>query len=388
MKLQLLAMGLCVGLAGLQAHADDKTSELIYIGTHGTSKAEQEQGKGSQQGIYAARFDTKTGKLSPLGLQIELERATWLVTHPRLPVVYAVADSGGGMSVESNIHSFTVDQASGKLTQLNKVGAGGLDATHLDLQAASNTLFVANHGSGDVTALPLQPDGSLGKVASGQKTFGTGPHRRQKMPQPHGVAAYPAHVLVADFGADRIFVFGFDGATRALTPAQIPYESTPAGSGPRHLLFHPNGKFLYVDTELTAELRAYRWDTNKAQLQPVQAQSLYPADYSGAEKSAGEIAFSRDGRFLYVSLRGDQDSIVVYAVNEAAGTLKEVQRIASQGKMPWSFGIDPTARWMLVTNEASNSVTVFSVDAKTGRLSATGESLAIPKPVTVAFYAN
>ena len=384
----MLTMGLCMGLAAPHTHAADKTSELVYIGTHGTGKSEQPNG--SPQGIYAARLDTRTGHLSPLGLQVGLERATWLVTHPKLPVIYTVADSGAGVSAESNIHSFAVDQASGKLTQINEAGAGGLDSTHLDLDAASKTLFVANHGSGDVTALPLQSDGSLGKVVSSQKDYGTGPNPRQKMPEAHGVAADPSHryVLVADFGADRIFVYHFDRATKTLTPAQVPYESTPAGSGPRHLVFHPNKKFLYLDTELTAELRAYRWDAHNGSLHLVQALSPYPAGYSGETKSAGEIAISRDGRFLYVSLRGDQDSIVAYAVNKQAGTLNEIQRIASHGKTPWSFGIDPTGHWMLVTNEASNSVTVFNVDPATGQLTATNESLSIPKPVTVAFYSN
>jgi 6-phosphogluconolactonase len=153
-------------------------------------------------------------------------------------------------------------------------------------------------------------------------------------------------------------------------------------------VFHPNGKFLYLDTELTAELRAYRWDANHGRLRLLQTLSPYPAGYSGAEKSAAEIVVSRDGRFLYVSLRGDQDSIVGYTVNKQAGTLKEIQRISSHGKTPWSFGIDPTGHWMLVTNEASDSVTVLNIDPATGKLSATNESMSIPKPVTVAFYSN
>jgi 6-phosphogluconolactonase len=390
MKQQTILMSLCLGLAILPAYADDNARELVYIGTQGTGKPQQEHDKSSPQGIYAARFDTETGHLSPLGLEVELERATWLVTHPSLPVIYTVADSGGGMSTESNIHSFAVDRASGKLTQINKVSAGGLDATYLDIDAASKTLFVANYGSGNVTALPLQPDGSLDKVASSQKDYGTGPNPRQQMPEAHGVAADPSrrYVLVADLGADRIFVYHFDGTTRVLTPAQVPFESTPSGSGPRHLTFHPNGKFLYLDTELSAELRAYRWDANQGRLHFVQALSAYPAGYSGEKRSAGEIAVSGDGKFLYVSLRGDQDSIVGYAVNKQAGTLKEIQRISSQGKTPWSFGMDPTGHWMLVTNEVSNSVTVFSIDPATGMLSATNESLSIPNPVTVAFYSN
>jgi 6-phosphogluconolactonase len=371
-------------------------SELVYIGTHGTgggppsaapaSVGQAQAMESAVQGIYVARLDKKTGHLTALGLGAELQRATWLIGHPTLPVVYSVADSGGGMEANSLIYSYSVDRASGKLQLLNKVDAGGRDATALSLDAPSATLFSANHGSGDVSALPLQADGSLGSMASIQKDYGTGPHPRQKHPQAHGVAVDPTHkyALVADFGADRIFVYHFNGATRALTPAQVPFESLPAGSGPRHLIFHPSGQFLLVDTELTAELRSYRWDPKQGHLHLVQNLAAYPADATG-EKSAAEIAFSSDGRFAYLSLRGDQDSIIVYAVNRRSGSLREIQRIPAQGKAPWSFGIDPSGRWLLVTNESSDAVAEFELDPASGKLRATAESLSIPKPVTVVF---
>jgi len=260
-------MGVCLSLAAVAAavaaNADEKANEWVYIGTRG---AAPDGGERSPQGIYAARFNTRTGQLSPPQLQVRLPRATWLVRHPRLPVIYTAADAGTGSSAESNILGFEVEPASGKLTQLNQVGAGGLDATHLAFDATSNTLFVANHGSGDVTALPVRPDGHLGVVASTQKDYGTGPHPRQKMPEPHGVAVDPSHhyVLVTDFGADRIFVYQFDGATRTLRPATVPYEAVPPGSGPRHLIFSPDGRFLYLLTELSAELRVYRWDARNS----------------------------------------------------------------------------------------------------------------------------
>jgi 6-phosphogluconolactonase len=401
------ALALVIGIygAGAALPADAGKAQgghedpIAYIGTHGNPgpapAGGQPQSTGSQpadagpQGIYAARLDTKTGHLSPLGITVELQRATWLVTHPSLPVIYSVADSGGGMGANSNIYSFKVDPASGKLQVINKVDAGGRDATAMDLDARSNTLFVANHGSGSVSALPLLTDGSLGPVTSDQKDYGTGPHPRQKSPSAHGVAVDPTHkyVLVADFSADRIFSYHFNSTTQTLSAAQPPFEPLPAGSGPRHLLFHRSGRFLLLDTELSAELRSYSWNAKSGRLHLVQTLSPYPADYSG-EKSAAEIAMSRDGRFAYLSLRGDQNSIVVYAINEKMGTLQEIQRISAQGKNPWSFGIDPTGHWMLVTNETSNSVVVLEVDPGTGKLTATGESLTIPKPVTVAFYSR
>jgi 6-phosphogluconolactonase len=251
-------------------------------------------------------------------------------------------------------------------------------------------MFVAHFGSGDVTALPVRADGSLQDVVSSQRQYGTGPHRRQSSPHAHGVAIAPSRrfVFATDLGADRIFVYRFDRATRSLSPAQPPLESISPGSGPRHVLFDRQGKFLYLNSELTAELRVYRWDERKERLQLVQSLSAYPEGYSGEQKSSSEIAMSRDGRFLYVSLRGDQDSIVVYAVHKRSGSLREMQRISANGKSPWSLAIDPTGRWMVVTNEASNSVSLLGVDPATGLLRATGESVSIPKPVTVAFYRN
>lgn len=385
-------MGVYLGLAAataVGANAGDKTTEWVYIGTHGAAKSDPDSQR-SVQGIYAARFNVRTGKLSPAQLQVQLPRATWLTSHPRLPVIYTAADAGPAAATESNIVGFEIEPTSGKLTQLGQVGAGGLDATHLTFDSASNTLFVANHGSGDVTAVPVRPDGQLGAVASSQKDYGTGPNPRQKMPEPHGVAIDPSHhyLLATDFGADRIFIYEFNGHTRTLTPAKIPFESLPPGSGPRHITFAPDGKFLYLLTELTAELRVYRWDADSGHLEPAQTLSAYPADYSGDQRSGAEIAVSRDGRFLYVSLRGDQDSLVVYEIARGTGQLHEIQRVSALGKTPWSIAIDPAGRWLFVTNEASNSVTLFGIDTASGKLTATDASLSVPRPVAVTFYAR
>ena len=364
-------------------------SELVYISTYrapppaGAPPVDREQ-----NGIFAARLDTRTGQLSGLGLQTKLDRATWLVTHPTLPVIYSVADSGGGITTESEVRSFRVTRTSGALTPLNKVGSGGRDATHITIDPVSKTLFAANHDSGQVTALPLLADGRLGPVVSSQNDVGTGPHPRQNRPQPHAVAMDPRHhyLLDNDFGADRIFVRRFDGATRTLSPALPTTEATPPGTGPRHFVFHPNGKFLYVNTEVGSTLIAYRWDVAKARLKALQTLQLYAPDYPvTALKSSAEVRISANGRFLYVSLRGEADSIVVYAVDAASGALKEIQRISSGGRSPRSFAIDPSGRWMLVGNELTNTVKVFGIDAKTGKLAATEQSIPIPAPAAFTF---
>jgi 6-phosphogluconolactonase len=392
-----MGMALCLGMAILHGCASTAPpacasagcdSVLVYIGTavpftNGAPPPVREHG------IFAARLDQRTGHLAPLGRVAAVDGSSWLVAHPHLPVLYSVGLTGNDKKAESSLYSFAIEPANGQLRALNQTGAGGTDATHLDLDAASMTLFSANHNSGDVSAVPVLVDGRLGPVASLQKGFGTGPHPRQNRPQTHGVAIDPSHryVVTTDFGADKLFVYRFDPNTRTLAPAEKAFEVLPAGSGPRHLAFHPAGSLLFVNCELTGDVRSYQWDSNKGALRLVQTLSPYPVNHEGG-KSAAEIIASRDGRFLYVSLRGGQDSVIVYAVDANTGRLAEVQRMPSGGKTPWSMGLDPSGNWLLVTNQGSDSIAVFHVDSATGHISATTENLMVPDPMSVTFAAH
>ena len=390
-----LALILWAGLTALpaQANAAVASNELVYIGTWG-KEAPPPSGAldakpvpaNGPAGIYAARLDEKTGHLTPLGLQIPLERADSLVTDPHRSTLYSVAASAQGGRAPSDVYGFRIDPASGKLHLLDKVSSGGQDATTMALDGRSSTLFVGNHASGDVVSIPIRQDGSLGPVASLQKDYGKGPTPRQQGPQVHGVAVDPwgRHVLTADFGADRVFVYRFDGRTRKLTPAQPPFVSLPGGSAPRHVVFSPNGRFAFVITELSGIVQSYRWDGKGGQLHLVQTVSPTP-DSQEEDKGGADIAVSNDGRFLYFSIRDHVNSLFVYAIDPKTGSLRRIQRISAEGQRPWSFGIDPTGRWLLVTNMGSQSVAVFKVDPATGLLTATDETMAVPNPSAVAF---
>ena len=366
----------------VHAHAQGQASECgddacgtdwVYFGTRSTEAG---------QGIVAARFDAKSGRLSPVGIVAELTKPAWLLAHPTLPVLYSVSELNG----ESRVYAFARDQSTGKLTPINNVASGGGGATHLTFDAPSKALFVAHYGTGHVSWLPTKDDGSLGIPYSVQSNYGVGPNQqRQTSPHAHGVAVDPSHkyLLAADLGADRVFVYGFDAATHQLVPAPTPFASSNPGAGPRHLTFHPNGKFLFLVTEMAAEVVSFKWDARRARLQHIQTLLMDEPTFTG-QKSAAHIEISRDGRYVYASNRG-ADSIAVFSVDAKSGTMRSVQRISSEGRTPWDFSIDPSGRWMLVANSGSNSIAVFAVNPETGELQATSETMTLTTPSNVTF---
>jgi 6-phosphogluconolactonase len=368
----LLTIGFCAAFAGSPARADD----LVYFGSRTAERGE---------GVFAARFDSQSGRLTPLGTVAQIARPTWLSAHPTAPVLYAVSEVGNDGSVEASVTSLAVDRVSGALRVLNTVDSGGGGATHIAVDAPSRTLFVANYGTGQVSWLPILADGRLGMPMSVQSTFGTGPHERQDGPHPHGVEVDPSHryVLVSDLGADRTFVFRFDPATRQMTPGRPAFTAVAPGAGPRLLTFHPKGRLLFVLTQMTAELVTYRWDAARGRMTHLTTIPTETPLFKGAVSGAN-LAVSQDGRFVYVSNRGS-NSLSAYALTARNGQLREIQRISSQGALPMSFSIHPGGRWMLVANNGSNAIAVFAVDPVTGKLTATGQAMPAPQPASVTF---
>ena len=348
-------------------------SSWVYFGTRAT---------GTGTGIVAARLDS-SGHLTPVGVVSDINRATWLTAHPTLPVLYAASDPGG--TAASTIYSLAVDRETGALSIKNSALSGGIGATHMTVDEDLKSLFVAHFGSGQVSWMSTLRDGSIGTLLSIQQQYGTGPNPRQTAPHAHGVAVDPTkRFLVAnDFGADRIFVYRLNTRTDQLVPAATPFTSVPAGSGPRHPVFHPYSPFMFIVSELASSVSSFRWDAWSGSLQLVQTLALDDPTFTGA-KSASQIQISRDGRFVYAANRGT-NSMQVYLVNIFTGTLQQIQVISSQGLSPWDFALDPTGRWLVVANNVSNSIAVFAVDRVSGKLTATAETLSLPLPSNVTF---
>jgi 6-phosphogluconolactonase len=244
----------------------------------------------------------------------------------------------------------------------------------------------ANYGGGFVEVYSLAKDGSLNAQTAFVQHTGSSVHpQRQTKPYAHWFRTDPSNEfgIVADLGTDRIVVYHFDARTGALTPNDPPAAKVAGGMGPRHLAFHPNGKWVYSTAEMANQVMAFTWDATKGTLTQFQSVDTLDAGFKDAS-TAAEIAVHANGKFLYASNRGE-DSIVVYSIDPASGQLAFEQRVPSRGKVPRYFTFDPSNQWLIVSNQEGANVSVFSVDGKTGELAPVGEPVAIVKPMAVVF---
>jgi 6-phosphogluconolactonase len=366
-------------IATVLASSLSAANYLMYVGTY--------TGKGSK-GIYAFRFDPAAGKFQDLGLAVATQNPSFLAVHPNGRFLYAVNEISHFQRMEHSgaISSFSIDPATAKLRLLNTQGSLGDGPCHLTLDKQGKSLIVANYNNGSIAAYPVAPDGLLNDSASFFQHNGSGaiPHR-QDGPHAHCVLLSPDQrfALVADLGLDEVLVYHFDAARASLTANDPPFIKVAPGAGPRHLAFHPNGRFVYLINEVGSTIDTFAYDAQKGALRDLQTISTVPADYKGQNDTA-EIEVHPNGKFVYGSNRG-RDSIAVFAVDPKAGTLKAVEDVPTQGKTPRNFAIDPTGTYLLAANQQSNNIVVFKIDSATGRLTPTGEVLQAPSPVCLTF---
>jgi 6-phosphogluconolactonase len=345
---------------------------LLYIATQNPD----------QMGITVAEFDPDTGVLSAPKLAIETrDPAHFTLSADGRRLYMCNTGTPGGVS------AFAVeDRKTGALKLLNYKESKGRGPSYVSVDKTGRYVLDANYGGGFVEVFSLASDGSLDQQTAFVQHEGSSTHpQRQTKPYAHWFRTDPGNRfgLVADLGTDRIVVYKFDEKTGKLTPNDPPFTKVNGGSGPRHLAFHPNGKWLYAVQELSNEVIAFNWDSHKGTLTQFQQVKTLPADFS-EPNTAAEIVVRHDGKFLYVTNRG-HDSIVVYAVDAKTGELTLRQRVPSRGKVPRYFTIDPSGKWLLVSNQEGGNVAVFSVDAASGELKPAGEPVALPKPMAIVF---
>jgi 6-phosphogluconolactonase len=346
-------------------------------------------GTDTGKGVYRAGWNAATGSLGPVQLAAETVRPSYLAKHPTLPVVYAVnAASGDGAAVSS----FNVDVASGGLTPLNKVGSQGDGPCFVSVDPTGSMAFVANYAGGSFAAFRVTNVGGLAQ-AIGVFKYTQATHGpvtdRQDAAHIHCATISPGgapgnkYVLACDLGDDVILVFPIGPGVGDYVRVPIRVAAR-AGSGPRHVAFHPNGKFVYCVHELDCTIDFYDWRLEQGQpVMRLRENSVVStlAKGEGLKGNTGcEIVVSDDGRFLYSCTRG-VDTITVWRIDEN-GYLTEVQQLSCGGKVPRYIAFDPSRKWLVSCNQgAPGSVTVFARDAATGRLGVKPKTFQAPTPM-------
>jgi 6-phosphogluconolactonase len=355
---------------------------LVYIGTYTT--------KQSSKGIYAYRFDSSSGQLTSIGLAAESTDPSFLAVHPNGKYVYAVneVDEFGGQK-SGAVTAFQIDHKSGLLKALNQQATRGGGPCHISLDKTGKYVFVANYGGGSVAAFPVHEDGSLGEASAFVQHSGSSADKeRQEKPHAHWIGVSPDNrfVLAADLGLDEVLVYRFDPSSGSLTPNDPPFAKVNPGAGPRHFAFSRNAKFGYVLSEMATTVTAFSYDAAKGSLSVIDTVPTLPKDYSGP-KEAAELVAHPSGKFLYASNRTGVDAITAFAIDPVKGTLKHAGQFPTKGKTPRNFAIDPSGKFLFAANQESSNIVVFRINAATGALTPTGQTVEVPAPVCVTFVA-
>jgi 6-phosphogluconolactonase (cycloisomerase 2 family) len=344
-----------------------------YIGSR-TTRERQARG----DGITVCRVESD-GRLTPVQVLGDLVNPSFLALNRRGDRLYSVQGDGDACSV------FAVAPHDGTLTHLQTQGCGARNPVHLVLDAEEARLFVSSHLTGELLALPVQADGTLGAVTQRVAMPGEpGPHRvEQPFAKPHHNPLDPSGrwVVVPDKGLDRLFVFDTRGG--ALVPAAVPHVDVREGAGPRHVAFHPGGCWLYSVNELDATVTAYGFDTATGALTPLQWRTLMPDTWMRHSRGA-EIEVSADGRTLYASHRG-ADRIEVFAIDADTGRLTHLQSRPSEGRTPRFFALHPDGGFVYALNEDSDTVVTLAVNPADGGLGEAVATLRCGSPVCMVF---
>jgi 6-phosphogluconolactonase len=346
--------------AATRAMAQAEQYLRVYFGTDTT--------KGVSKGIYRARFNVVSGELTQPVLAAETARPSFLALHPGREFLYAV---NAIPQPTATVSAFNVGRVSGKLTPLNSVSSHGDGPCYVAVHPSGAAAYVANYFGGSFASYSIRGDGQLSapvKVLDGNADQ---PAAGASTSHLHCAvfSQYADNLVVCDLGRDRIYVLRPDAKHGSFQSNKPEYFSVRAGSGPRHVAFHPNARWMYCIHELDSTIDLFDWRLHGDQVVLVpRAGAIYSTvETPGTKNAASETAITGDGRFLYASNRGE-DTLLVYSINENDGTLKLLQRISSEGNTPRHFVLDPTERWILVGNQDSATVQVFRRDAMLGTL--------------------
>jgi 6-phosphogluconolactonase len=359
---------ICLTLSGMLSFVSSKERPIRFlVGT--TDKA---------GGIYFASLDPATGVVALTGKTDTPPSPGYIAFSPDKKGLFVVTG-------DQNIRSYRVTDDA--LHLVNAQSSEGMNPCHVSVLPSGKMAFVANYGDGSFSAYRIQKGFELSPAIFKDKYEGSGPNeRRQEKPHAHCAVVSPdgKSVYVADLGTDKVMNYRVDGVngTVASNPVQS-YLSVKPGAGPRHLVVHPSGKWLFLLNELDATLTACSVD-KEGVLRHIATYPTLPSNYKEPGNTSAAIRLHPNGKFVYVSNRG-YDAIHGFRIEEN-GTLTKVTEAREQIGVPRDFNLDPSGRFMVVGNLKTNNLTVLRVDPKTGALSYQSTSEGVPSPSCIEYF--
>ena len=369
MKLINCLLFLLISVSSLQIAAQ-KHKPFLVVGTYNSALSD---------GIYVYQFDDKTGDVKKIS-NVKTSNASYLTVSPNGNYVYAVNENGNEQNTGGTVSAFAFDKKSGTLSFINKESSQGNDPCYIDIDKNGTWLAVANYSGGSASLLPIHADGSVGASTSQVQYFGKGVNAaRQEKPHVH-CAQFSNdgnHVALTDLGTDQLYIYPFDKSNHDFDGHHVIITKVAPGAGPRHVVFHPTQKYVYLIEELTGSISVFHWVENKLVL----LQNIIMIPPSMLEGNTGaDIHVSEDGKFLYASVRGKINEIRCFAILKN-GTLKAIGTQGTKGINPRNFTIAPSGNYLLVGNQSSDNIVVFKRNKKTGLLKDINKTISLGKPV-------
>ena len=349
-------------------------STIVYIGTY------TGDGPTDSKGIYAFTLDETKSTLTPLGLSVETTNASYILVHPSHKYLYGVNEQDDG-----TVTAFEIDPGQpSRLHYLNHQSSRGSGPCYISTNRMGNYLFVANYNNGTVAVLPIDlTNGQLKPFSSfDQQTGSSVDPDRQTSPHAHCILLdrKEEFALSADLGSDQIYHYQFSANNGSISRTSITKAFRP-GDGPRHIIFNFDERFVYLMNEMKSEITVFRYSPI---MEPIQVISSIPSNFTSPNTGAEILLHPTSERFLYASNRG-HDSIAVFSVDLELGILALIQHISVQGQTPRNFNISPDGKYLIVANQNSHNVVLFTIDQQTGKLTATGSSVQVSVPTCVKF---
>lgn len=335
--------------------------------------------KGDSKGIYAFTLDTEAGKITEVKAAAELGNPTYLNISTDNQYLYSIIKEGEA----GGIAAYSINNQTAELTPVNKQLLPGSSPCHVSIGHNNKLLFSANYHKAEVISYTINPEnGAINPPVSIMKHEGSGPDYRQEKAHTHFAEMTPdgKYLAVMELGSDFLITYELIGDGHLTEVQRLKLRP---GTGPRHLVFHPNQKYAYIMSELSSEVIVLAYHTQDGSFSILQKVSTIPDDFTENNQGSA-IHISSDGRFIYVQNRG-HNSIVVFSADQKTGKVTWVEHVSSEGNWPRDFALDPTEKFLVSSNQESHNLVLYARDTDTGKLTLLQSDVAVPSPVCIKF---